>query len=297
MKLALGLIALSLAAPAIAQIPEAPPKGWRNAPKPPPTRRIIYKNTIDAAGTPVALGMNVFEPPGHRTTDKAPVFVFFFGGGWNTGNPNLLSQHCAYFASRGIVAIAPDYRVKNRQETTPFECVADGKSAIRFVRAHASELGIDPGKVIVAGTSAGGHVAASTATIPGFDEKNEDQKISSVPNAMVLYNPVIDTSPDGFGNKRLKDRWREISPLQHVRPGLPPTIVFHGDADKTVPHANVVAFEKAMKQAGNRCELVTFPGVGHGFIPKFATSTAQSALRDTDKFLASLGYLEGPPTL
>jgi acetyl esterase/lipase len=278
-----------------AEVEEAnPPTETR---RPQPTQRLVFKDTSDAAGQTVQLHLNIFNPTGHKAGDKTPVFVFFFGGGWNTGNPRLLFQHCAYFASRGIVAIAPEYRVKNRQNTTPFECVADGKSAIRYVRAHATELGIAPDKIVAAGTSAGGHVAACAAIIPGLDEKGEDTALSSVPNALVLYNPVIDTSPKGFGNARLKERWKEISPLQQVRPGLPPTIVFHGDADQTVPYANAVAFTEAMKRAGNRCELVTFPGVGHGFVPRFATPTAQSALRDTDKFLVSLGYLRGEPTL
>jgi len=294
------LVLSSYLAAAPATETEAKDEVATNAPepvRPQPTQRLVFKNTTDAAGQPVQLRLNIFNPTNHKAADKTPVFVFFFGGGWNTGNPQKLFQHCAYFASRGIVAIAPDYRVKNRQNTSPFDCVADGKSAIRYVRAHASELGIDPNRIVAAGTSAGGHVAASAAIIEGLDEKGEDTTISSVPNALVLYNPVIDTSPDGFGNRRLGNRWQEISPLQHVRPNLPPTIVFHGDADKTVPYANVTAFTEAMKKAGNRSELVTFAGVGHGFVPRFETETAKEAIRGTDKFLASLGYLQGEPTL
>jgi acetyl esterase len=295
LAIAAGCAPLGHAAPATTPLQTAP----EEAPEPriKPTRRVIYKTTTDAAGQPVELRMNIFEPPGHTATDKTPVIVFFFGGGWNSGNPNVLSPHAAYFASRGIVAVAPDYRVRNRQQTTPFESVADGKSAIRYVRAHANELGIDPDRIIASGTSAGGHVAACTAIVPGQEEKGEDTTVSSVPNALALYNPVIDTSPAGYGNGRLKERWQEISPLQHVRPGLAPTIVFHGDADKTVPYANAVAFDAAMKKAGNRCELVTLPGVGHGFVPPFSTPVAQRAVRETDVFLASLGYLKGAPTI
>lgn len=261
------------------------------------TRTVVFKTTTDAAGQPVELRMNVFEPAGHKQTDKTPVIVLFFGGGWVSGNPDSLSPHCAYFASRGIVAIAADYRVKNRQNTTPFESVADGKSAIRYVRAHATDLGIDPNRIVAAGTSAGGHVAACTALIPDLDEKTEDATISSVPNALVLYNPVVDTSPAGYGYGMLKDRWQEISPLQHVRPGLPPTIICHGTADKTVPYANAVAFQDAMQKAGDQCQLVTFEGAGHGLVPRFDSPTAQKAIRETDKFLMSLGYLQGEPTI
>ena len=267
------------------------------APESKPTRSVIYKTTTNAAGEKVELALHIFEPAGHKSSDKTPAILFFFGGGWNDGSPDIFFSHCAYFANRGMVAIAPDYRVKNRQKTTPFESVSDAKSAVRWARAHAAELGIDPQRIAAAGSSAGGHIAACSAIVPGFDEPNENAAISSAPNALVLYNPVIDTSPSGYGNERLGARWQEISPLQHVRPGLPPTIVFHGTADKTVPYQNAVDFEKAMKAAGNRCELVTFPGIGHGFAYRLYNKAANQAARDTDSFLASLGYLQGEPTL
>lgn len=273
-----------VSSPAVATVPQ-------------PTRSFVFKTTQDAAGKTVELKMNVFESTGHKAGDKTPVIVLFFGGGWINGSPTSFFPHCAYFASRGMVAIAPDYRVRSREKTTPFECVADGKSAIRYVRAHASELGIDPNRIVAGGSSAGGHVAACTALIPGLDEKGEDLAVSSVPNALALYNPVIDTSVEGYGHERLGERWQEISPLQHVRPGLPPTLVCHGNADKTVPYANVVAFEAAMKQAGNRAELLTLNGIGHGFVYKIASSPANRSVRATDVFLASLGYLQGEPTL
>ncbi len=264
---------------------------------PQPTRTLVYKVTTDAAGKKVELQMHVFEPIGHKTSDKTPAIALFFGGGWNNGDPSIFFPHCAYLASRGMVAIAPDYRVKNRQKTTPLECVADGKSALRFVRQNAKEWGIDPERIAAGGSSAGGHVAACTALLPGFDEKTENSAISSAPNALVLFNPVIDTSPTGYGNERLGARWEEISPLQHVRPGLPPAIVFHGTADKTVPYQNAVDFQKAMQAAGNRCELETLAGVGHGFAYRIEKKSANFALRQSDTFLASLGYLQGAPTL
>lgn len=262
-----------------------------------PTRDLVFKTTTDAAGREVQLTMHLFEPRDHRATDRVPAIVFFHGGGWNDGSPRSFYPHCAYFASRGLVAVAPEYRVKNRQQTTPFESVADGKSAIRFLRAHAAELGLDPRRIVAAGSSAGGHVAACTALLTTLDEPGEDAAISSAPDALVLFNPVIDTSADGYGHARLGDRWREISPLHQVRRGLPPTILFHGDADKTVPYANAVAFEKAMRAAGNRCELVTLHGVGHGFVYNLKSKTARRAVRDTDIFLRSLGYLKGEPTI
>ena len=223
--------------------------------------------------------------------------MLFFGGGWNGGSPPAFYPQSAYFASRGMVAIAPDYRTKSGQGTSPYDAVTDGKSAIRWVRAHAAELGIDPNRVAAGGGSAGGHLAASAGIVPGLDEPDEDAAISSVPNALVLWFPVIDTSEKGYGHKRLGERWKEISPADHVRPALPPTIIFHGTADKIVPYQNEVDFTKLMKEAGNRSELVTIEGAGHGFARLLQTKAANTALRQADIFLASLGYLKGEPTL
>ena len=92
-----------------------------------------------------------------------------------------------------MVAISADYRVKSRNQTTPFECVKDGKSAIRWVRQHAAELGVDPDRIVAAGGSAGGHVAACTGVIEGINEDGEDAAIRSVPNAMILFSILCST--------------------------------------------------------------------------------------------------------
>ena len=83
---------------------------------------------------------------------------------------------------------------------------------------------------------------------------------------MILHNPVIDTTERGYGLKEVGEtRKLEISPCHHVRKGIPPTLIFHGTADKTVPFENVERFTKLMKDAGNICTLVHFNGKGHGF--------------------------------
>ena len=107
--------------------------------------------------------------------------VFFFGGGWVNGDPSQFFEHCKYFASRGMVAFAAEYRVASRHGTTPFQCVEDGKSAVRWIRQHAAEYNIDPNKIVASGGSAGGHVAACTAVIEDFDDPDENLKISSKP--------------------------------------------------------------------------------------------------------------------
>jgi len=254
-----------------------------------PTLILPFKTTTNADGEAVELNLHIFNPPNH--TANTPVILFFFGGGWQGGSADKFYPHSAYFAARGMVAIAADYRTFQQHQTSPFECVADAKSAVRYVRAHAAELGIDPNRIAAAGSSAGGHVAACAGILTHGDEPGEDAGISSRPDAMVLYNPVIDTSTAGYGHDKLGERWRELSPHHHVRPNLPPAIVFHGDADDVVPYANAVDFEAAMKEAGNRCTLVTLPGVGHGFVYNLKNPAAREAVEGTEGFLRELGYV------
>ena len=246
-------------------------------------------------------------PKDHAATNRRPAIVFFFGGGWTSGSPRQFEQHCQYFASRGMVAITVDYRVASRQRAKPVQCVADAKSAIRWVRKNAARLGIDPNRIVASGGSAGGHLAACIAVVPGLDEPGEDTSVSAVPNAIVLFNPVVLLAPlddkpfEGFGARLTTERMgvepRQLSPAHHVRAGAPPTIIFHGRADTTVPFATVEVFATKMKAAGNRCELVGFDGQGHGFFNdgREGNRFFLQTLKQTDEFLASLGYLSGPP--
>ena len=159
----------------------------------------VYKKVGD-----VELKMFVFLPKGHKASDKRPAVVFFFGGGWSGGSPKQFVPHCQYFASRGMVAMTAEYRVARRHNVKAVSCVADAKSAIRWAREHADSLGIDVDRIVASGGSAGGHVAACTGVLTGFEEKNEKSDISSRPNAMVLFNPCggDSTGRRGTGNSQ-----------------------------------------------------------------------------------------------
>lgn len=256
--------------------------------------RIAYKKVGD-----VTLHMHVFKPKGWKASDKRPAIVFFFGGGWMGGSPAQFQYHCRYLASRGMVAATAEYRVNRTHGTSPFECVKDGKAAVRFLRASAAKLGIDPKRVAAGGGSAGGHVAATTGVVPGFEHGDEDKSISSRPDAMCLFNPVIDTGPKGYGYSRLKERYKEISPVEHVTKDAPPTIIFKGTADTTTPIAGSRLFRDRMNKLGRRCELVEFEGMKHGFFNqgKHGNKPFVETVRHMDRFLASLGFLEGKPTI
>jgi acetyl esterase/lipase len=193
--------------------------------------------------------------------------------------------HAKHFAAKGVVAICADYRVKSRHGTTPFESIADGKAAVGYLRAHAKELGINPKKIVAAGGSAGGHVAASAAILAP-----KDHRIA----ALVLFNPVTDTTGTGFGADRFAGRGMDASPVHHLKKGAPPAILFHGTADTTVPFANAEAFCARMKAMGSRCELEPYEGQKHGFFNatreggKFYPDTVAKA----EAFLRSLRLID-----
>ncbi|HEX4947201.1 MAG TPA: alpha/beta hydrolase [Blastocatellia bacterium] len=248
----------------------------------------VYK-TIGAT----KLRLHIYQPAKRDKSDKLPAIVFFFGGGWRNGTPAQFVEHCKHLASRGMVAITAEYRVKARHNVTPLECIADAKSALRWVRKNAGELGIDVNRIAAGGGSAGGHLAAALATVNGFDDKSDDLKISAVPNALVLFNPALDVAnvpaDYGFGDKAVA-----ASPLQNVKGKLPPTIIFHGTADTTVPFEQATKFCVAMRQQGNQCEVKPYEGRAHGFF-NFGRGNGEdfkSTLQATDDFLVSLGYLK-----
>lgn len=255
--------------------------------------RFVYKKVGE-----VELAVHVFTPPGHEATDRRPAAVFFFGGGWTGGSVGQFEPHARYLASRGMVGVLADYRVKSRHGTTPFECVADGKSAVRWLRKNCERLGIDPGRIAAGGGSAGGHVAATTGIVPGLEEPGEDAAVSSKADALLLFNPVFDNGPGGFGHARVRERYREISPMHNIAAGAPPTVVFLGTEDELVSVATARAFAEKMKAAGSRCDLHLYDGQPHGFFnEKRSPEHYALTVREMDRFLASLGWLEGEPTL
>ncbi|TWT84223.1 Carboxylesterase NlhH [Planctomycetes bacterium CA13] len=268
--------------------------------KPAPDAIIAYKTVEQADGSSDELDLNVFHPPGYQATGKIPCIVFFFGGGWNGGTPSQFYPHCEYLASRGMVAISAEYRTKKSHNVTPKTCVFDGKSAIRWVRENAADLGIDPDRVAVGGGSAGGHVAAAVAACQKLEESD---KVASncVPNALVLFNPVYDNGPDGYGHDRVKDYWQIFSPAHNLHEKMPPTIAFFGTKDKLIPVATTENFQREMEKVGVRYENHLYEGQGHGFFnftaKKSDTNYFVETVRESDIFLKSLGFLKGEPTI
>ncbi|MCA9177766.1 MAG: alpha/beta hydrolase [Planctomycetales bacterium] len=247
-----------------------------------PDRLVTYKSVGERK-----LQLHLFEPTGHRADDRRSVFLIIHGGGWTGGYPWRCYPFADYLRDRGMLAITIDYRLLNKSAgTTVFDCVRDGRSAVRYVRQHAAQLGADPDRIVLSGCSAGGHVAAGTALFDGVDDAADPPGVSCVPNAMVLYYPVIDTSPEGYGQRKIGDTWKQLSPLHQVRANLPPTMIFHGTGDTVTPYRGAAEFQARMRAAKNICELVSHPEGIHGYLI-FEKPLFDDAMARTVRFLES----------
>lgn len=252
-----------------------------------PNQVIPYKTIGD-----IQLKMNIFVPSGHTVSDHRPAIIFFHGGSWVYGDPNQFYPHCRYLASRGITAISAEYRIESKHGTSPSECVKDGKSAIRWLRQHADQLGIDPNRIAAGGGSAGAQVAAAAATLKTFNDPADDLSISCIPSALTLFNPVIDNSPEGYGYDRVKAYWQDFSPLHNLNKDVPPTIIFLGTKDHLVPVSTAKCFQEKLKSLGVRCDLFLYQDQDHGFFNYINTEYYEKTIAELDQFLTSLGYLK-----
>jgi len=250
-------------------------------------KQIMYKQ-IDTT----KLYMEIHYPEKIDIQKNYPSIVFFFGGGWNGGSIKQFEPHAKYFSQRGIICFLVDYRVKKRQDTSPFESLKDAKSAIRFIRKHARELHVDTSKIVASGGSAGGHLAAATAVIDDYNETTDDLSVSCIPNALVLFNPVIDNGPGGYGFNRIGEKYKNFSPLHNIKKGTPPTIIFLGTNDKLIPVETAYYYKMVMEKVGSRCELKLFEGEGHGFFNYKNSENYTKTVFEADEFLQSLGYIK-----
>lgn len=278
-----------------AQKPKAKGGGKANPPK--LTTAVVKNEERLYKTTPQGeLKLHFSFPVGWQASDKRAVAVFFFGGGWRSGSYKQFVPLSDYLASRGMVAAAADYRIESLHKTKPDACVEDAKSAVRWLRAHAAELGIDPSKVVAGGGSAGGHLAACTATIDAFNAETDPKDISAVPNALILFNPALNigTLARERGAKAEDQALSDaITPNAFLKAGLPPSIQFFGTADKLkLGGDEYIAKARAL---GLRAEMGSAAGQPHGFFNQ--SPWIEVTARKADEFLVSLGYLSGEPTL
>ena len=251
---------------------------------------ILYKR-VDTT----QLFLEVHYPPNMESSRSYPAMVFFFGGGWVGGNRSQFLHQAQYFAKRGVVCFLADYRTSKINGTTPFESVKDAKSAIRFIRKNATKFNIDGTKLIASGGSAGGHLAAATALVEGYNDPADDMSIDCIPNALVLFNPVVDNGPGGYGYERIGEAYKDFSPLHNIKKDAPSTILFLGTKDHLIPVVTAEYYKMVMEKVESRCDLKLYDGKGHGFFNYKDFESYKSTVAEADQFLVSLGYLKTEP--
>lgn len=263
--------------------------------EPPPTIR-SYK-TVGSAD----LKVHIFDPAG-RDDRPRPALVLLHGGGWNVGEPEWAYSQARRYAAKGLVAIAVQYRLADFQTITPLDAIADTRDAIRWVRTHSNELHVDPDRIAVYAWSAGAHLALAAML---FGEQAPDQP-SAAANAFVFLSPAVSVATSGYMRSLLVGRAdpESISPLEHVRSGMPPILIANGDKDVVTPVSAARRFCEAVTQANGRCELHEYNGVGHLLTRTLDRHSQEMGPFDpdpafvadhfarADAFLAGLGYFK-----
>jgi acetyl esterase/lipase len=226
-------------------------------------KEYVYKQTPQGE-----LRIYFAMPKDWSPNDCRPAVVFFYGGGWGSGNVFSFDEQSEYLAKCGCVAGMADYRVRTRHGVTPDKCVEDARSAVRWVRANCRKLGVDPHRVIAGGGSAGGHIAACTALLDAPNSNTDDLKVSCIPNGLMLCFPVAslvdDFRAEAFKQVLGEELSLKLSPARQVTKAWPPTILFFGNADRLLP--NGILLYNQVREAGVVCELYLAEGQGHGFV-------------------------------
>lgn len=228
--------------------------------------------------------------PGDRSKVH-PTLLFIHGGGWVGGNKETQLLRLLPFLEMGYAVVNVEYRLADVALAPA--AVEDTRCALRWLRANAEEYGFDTDRIVVSGASAGGHLALTTGMLPaaaGFDRRCPatrpagdgvgpgDAYEPEMPVAAVINWFGITDVGDLLAGDNAKtyavawfggiaDRMNlasRVSPLTYVRPGLPPILTIHGDADTIVPYAHGVRLHEALLAAGDASQLHTVAGGGHG---------------------------------
>lgn len=257
----------------------------------------IYKTEQD-----FNLEAHIYTPTDLQAKEKRPAIVLVHGGGWRSGNPSWAFDEAIHFKELGMIAIAAQYRLTNSHDVTAVESMADIRDLIMWIRINSDSLGIQPDSIAAYGWSAGGHLISSSAI---FCDSIAEQGVNSIPNAMILISPAVSLPKSNkgweyrmFGNKTTIS---SANPVEHVRKGLPPTIILEGRDDTVTPLSGVQLFHDKMQENGNYCEIWIYDGVGHLFTPNTMSDRGdpkpdetikKKAYKKADEFLKNLGYIK-----
>ncbi|MDB4338470.1 alpha/beta hydrolase [Rubripirellula sp.] len=269
----------------------APANAQRDGDTSTPKGKVYVYKQVDG----VDREMEIYFPKG-KHTDKKPVagIILFHGGGWGGGSRQAFSYQCDYFARRGMVAATVTYRLRTKEDraaltagqSTKRVCIPDVKSAIRWFKQNAKELGVDPNRIVAGGGSAGGHICLLGTTNPGLNDPDDNNEIDTSVAAYVLFNPAI-------SKKDATDP--EVDFLRHLKADFGPAIVFFGSEDKWMTDGWMHAAAKMKSLGVTSVQMKIAQGQTHAFFNK--QPWKDITLIAADQFLTELGYLQGKPTL
>jgi acetyl esterase len=259
--------------------------------------KLVYK-VVDGK----ELKVDMFYSDASQALDNSTAIALFHGGGWVFGDPSEFYGACRRYASLGYITFSFRYRLSRNEDgsyphpdISPIESVKDARSAIRWLRANADSLNVDPDKIVVGGQSAGGQLALSTALLDTINEETDNLDISPNPNALLLFSSNVNTLEPWIDNL-LGDRNGEIwsiSPYHNLKKSMPPAIAFHGEEDDQVLPYIVRMFKVKMEELGNYYDLHWYPGrkhyLGEGN-DRYATYFDEEILELTDEFLDKFGF-------
>ena len=234
-------------------------------------RDLVYRRGERAA----RLDLYVAAAPAPR--GGRPAVVAIHGGGWRGGSKSDYGPQFARLAAHGYVVAAVDYRLSRPGEPSWPANFEDVREAVRWLRRHAAEYGVDPNRIAALGASAGGHLAALLGTVP--DAAPEGPDSARVGAVIDFYGPSDLTALDAESPRAGKslglflggrpdecpERYEAASPARHVSAGDPPMLLFHGADDRLVPPDQSRRLAEALRQAGVAHRLIVVPGARHGF--------------------------------
>jgi acetyl esterase/lipase len=237
--------------------------------------------------------------PVETPLEPRPALVSLHGGSWMAGSPGQFHFHSAYFAAKyGIFGMGVDYRLSGE---APFPAaLQDAKCAIRWIRAHATELNIDPNRIAIIGGSAGGHLSsmvATTAGVPEYEGNGGNAGFSSHVNLAILINGEFDMwdlvekksliEPMrvfmGGTPEQVPERYDELSSVKRIHEQVPPVLLLHGTHDLCVSHEQSLAFRDRCLEKGVHAEAEIYQGKPHAWFNREPDRTI--VLRRIEEFL------------
>jgi len=250
----------------------------------------IEKDVIYGTGGDRDLKLDIYLPDGNEHNHTAVILLH--GGAWRLGDKSMMEIFGPELAGHGFVALAPEYRLLG-EAPWPAQ-IKDVKTAIRWTKANAGALDVEPDKVVVQGFSAGGHLAlmaGGTPDHPEFADKCDNAISDSVAAVVAFFPPVeftVDQPRPGFteaslllGESPSETAARKASPINYVTEGFPPTFLLHGTADAMVSYLTSQRLFDALHKKGVMVELHLYANHIHEFVRRasmVATTQAEIAL-------------------